>query len=226
MPVRIGRILGSSPGAIPSFELHDVSLLDAQGREAVRLPHVLGAITPSSLWGFGFEQLVIDRPDIDVRRAADGKIFIGGLDVSKGSTGDRSAMADWLFTQTKIIVRGGTLRWTDEMRQAPPLVLREVDGVMRNGRQRHLMRLDATPPDEWGARFSLRGIFKQPLLTGLNGDFSNWSGQVYGDFGQIDASRLQRHAGLDAFGVNLIQGQGALRAWLARRSRRSARSSS
>ena len=214
VPVRIGRILGSSPGAIPSFELHDVSLLDAQGREAVRLPHVLGAITPSSLWGFGFEQLVIDRPEIDVRRAADGKIFIGGLDVSKGSTGDRSAMADWLFAQTKIIVRGGTLRWTDEMRQAPPLVLREVDGVMRNGRQRHLMRLDATPPDEWGARFSLRGIFKQPLLTGLNGDFSNWSGQVYGDFGQIDASRLQRHAGLDAFGVNLIQGQGALRAWL------------
>ena len=214
VPVRIGRITGSSPGAIPSFELHDVSLLDAQGREAVRLPHVLGAITPSSLWGLGFEQLVIDRPEIDVRRAANGKIFIGELDVSKDSTGERSVVADWLFSQTELIVRGGTLRWLDEMRQAPPLVLREVDGVMRNSRQRHLMRLDATPPDAWGARFSLRGIFKQPLLSGLNGDFSNWSGQAYGDFGQIDASRLQRHAGLDAFGVTLNRGQGALRAWL------------
>ena len=214
VPVRIGRITGSSPGAIPSFELHDVSLLDAQGREAVRLPHVLGAITPSSLWGLGFEQLVIDQPEIDVRRAVDGKIFVGGLDVSKDSAGERSAVADWLFSQTELIVRGGTLRWTDEMRQAPPLVLREVDGVMRNGRQRHLMRLEATPPAEWGARFSVRGIFKQPLLTGLNGDFSNWSGQVYGDFGRIDASRLQHHAGLDAFGVTLNRGQGALRAWL------------
>ena len=214
VPVRIGRITGSSPGAIPSFELHDVSLLDAQGREAVRLPHVVGAITPSSLWGLGFEQLVIDRPEIDVRRTADGKIFVGELDVSKGGTGERSAVADWLFSQTELIVRGGTLRWTDEMRQAPPLVLREVDGVMRNGRQRHLMRLDATPPDEWGAPFSLRAIFKQPLLSGLNADFSNWSGQVHGDFARIDASRLQRHAGLDAFGIALNRGQGALRAWL------------
>ena len=214
VPVRIGRITGSSPGAIPSFELHDVSLLDAQGREAVRLPHVVGALTPSSLWGLGFEQLVIDRPEIDVRRAADGTIFVGGLDVFKGSAGDRSAALDWLFSQTELIVRGGTVRWTDELRPAPPLVLREVDGVMRNGRQRHLLRLDATPPAEGGARFSLRALFKQPLLAGLNGDFASWSGQVYGDFARIDAPRLQHHAGLDAFGVHLSQGQGALRAWL------------
>ena len=214
VPVRIGRITGSSPGAIPSFELHDVSLLDALGREAVRLPHVVGAITPSSLWGLGFEQLVIDQPEVDVRRAADGKIFVGGLDISKDRAGGRSAAADWLLSQTELIVRGGTVRWTDDMRQAPPLVLREVDGVMRNSRQRHLMRLDATPPAEWGARFSLRGMFKQPLLSGLNAEFSSWSGQAYGDFARIDAPRLQRHAGLDAFGVNLSQGQGALRAWL------------
>ena len=214
VPVRIGRITGSSPGAIPSFELHDVSLLDAQGREAVRLPRVVGAITPSSLWGLGFEQLVIDRPEVDVRRAADGKIFVGGLDISRGSAGGRSAAADWLLSQTEFIVRGGTVRWTDEMRQAPPLILREVDGVMRSSRQRHLMRLDATPPAEWGARFSIRAIFRQPLLSGLNAEFASWSGQVYGDFARVDASRLQQHAGLDAFGVNLRQGQGALRAWL------------
>ena len=214
VPVRIGRITGSSPGAIPSFELHDVSLLDAQGREALRLPHVVGALTPTSLWGLGFEQLVIDQPDIDVRRAADGKIFVGGLEVSRGSAGGRSAAADWLFSQTEFIVRGGTVRWTDELRQAPPLVLREVDGVLRNGRQRHLMRLDATPPVQWGAPFSIRAIFKQPLLSGLNADFLNWSGQVYADFARVDASRLQLHAGLDAFGIALNQGQGALRAWL------------
>ncbi|MBC7444052.1 MAG: TIGR02099 family protein [Polaromonas sp.] len=214
VPVRIGRITGSSPGAIPSFELHDVSLLDAQGREALRLPHVIGALTPTSLWGLGFEQLVIDGPEIDVRRAADGKIFVGGLELSRGSAGGRSTAADWLFSQTEFIVRGGTVRWIDELRQAPPLILRAVDGVLRNGRQRHLMRLDATPPADWGAPFSLRAIFKQPLLSGLNADFPNWSGQVYGDFARIDVSRLQRHGGLDALGMALNQGQGALRAWL------------
>ena len=85
---------GRSLGGIPSFELHDVSLLDAQGREAVRLPRILGALSPSSLWGLGFEQLVIDQPELDIRRAPDGKIFVGGLDTSKNSETGHSAVAD------------------------------------------------------------------------------------------------------------------------------------
>ncbi|NDP62492.1 YhdP family protein [Polaromonas sp.] len=213
VPVRIGRITGKSLGAIPSFELHDVVLLDAQGREAVRLPHVLGALSPSSLWGLGFEQLVIERPEVDIRRAADGKIFVGGLDVSKDTDTGHSAVADWLFSQTEFVVRGGTLRWTDEMRPAPPLALGQVDAVMRNSRHRHLMRLDATPPAEWGERFSLRAIFRQPLLSRRNGDFLNWSGQVYGEFSRVDVSRVQQYAGLEKLGIALNRGQGALRAW-------------
>ena len=213
MPVRIGQITGRSLGAIPSFELRDVSLLDAQGREAVRLPRVLGALSPSSLWGLGFEQLVIEQPELDIRRAADGKIFVGGIDVSKNTDTGHSATLDWLFSQTEFVVRGGTVRWTDEMRQAPPLALRQVDGVMRNGRHRHLMRLDATPPSEWGERFSLRGIFRQPLLSGRSGDFATWTGQVYGEFARVDVSRLQLYASLDSLGIALNRGNGALRAW-------------
>jgi len=214
VPVRIGRITGRSQGAIPSFELHDVTLLDAQGREAVRLPHILGALSPSSLWGLGFEQLVIDQPELDIRRAADGTIFVGGLAVSKDSETGHSAVADWLFAQTEFIVRGGTLRWTDEMRQAPPLALRQVDAVMRNSHRRHLMRLDATPPPEWGDRFSIRGLFRQPLLSARSGDFSTWTGQVFGDFGRVDVSQVQQYASLDKLGIALNRGQGALRAWV------------
>ncbi|MEO6322923.1 MAG: YhdP family protein [Polaromonas sp.] len=214
VPVRIGQITGRSLGAMPSFELHDVTLLDAQGREVVRLPRVVGALSPSSLWGLGFEQLVIEQPELDIRRAAGGKIFVGGLEVSKDSDTGRSAVADWFFSQTEFVVRGGTVRWTDEMRQAPPLALRQVDAVMRNGRHSHRMRLDATPPPEWGERFSLRGIFGQPLLTGRTGDVTTWTGQVYGDFARVDVSRVQHYASLASLGVALNRGQGALRAWL------------
>ncbi|MEO7160302.1 MAG: YhdP family protein, partial [Polaromonas sp.] len=213
VPVRIGQITGRSLGAIPSFELHEVTLLDAQGRVAVRLPRILGALSPSSLWGLGFEQLVIEQPELDVRRAADGKIFVGGLEVSKDTATGHSASLDWLFSQTELVVRGGTLRWTDEMRQAPPLALSRVDGVMRNGRHRHLMRLDATPPPGWGERFSLRGIFRRPLLSRHSGDFATWTGQVYGDFARVDASRVQQYASLDSLGMTLNRGQGALRIW-------------
>lgn len=213
VPVRIGRITARSLGMIPSFELHDVSLLDAQGREAVRLPRVLGALSPSSLWGLGFEQLYIDKPELDIRRAADGKIFVGGLDVSKDRDTGHSAVADWFFSQTEFVLHGGTVRWTDEMRQAPPLALSQVDGVMRNARHRHLMRLDATPPAEWGERFSLRGIFRQSLLSGSAGNFSAWTGQLYADFGRVDVSRVKQYAGFGSSGLELNRGEGALRVW-------------
>ena len=213
VPVRIGQITARSLGMIPSFELRDVTLLDSQGREAVRLPHVLGALSPSSLWGLGFEQLLIDQPELDIRRAADGKMFVGGLDVSKDRAGGQSALTDWFFSQTEFVLRGGTVRWTDEMRQVPPLVLSQVNGVMRNARHRHLMRLDATPPAEWGERFSLRGIFRRSLLSVHAGDFSAWTGQLYADFARVDVSRVKQYAGLDTLGVELNRGNGALRAW-------------
>jgi uncharacterized protein YhdP len=76
VPVRIGRITAHSQGMIPSFELRDVTLLDAAGREALRLPVILGALSASSIWGLGFEQLYIDKPELDIRRAADGKIYV------------------------------------------------------------------------------------------------------------------------------------------------------
>ena len=213
VPVRIGSITALSQGMIPSFELHEVSLLDKEGRVAVRLPHLLGALSLASLWGLGFEQLVIDRPELDIRRGADGKIFVAGLEVSKDADSGHSRVADWLFSQTEIVVRGGTLRWTDEMRQAPPLVLSQVDGVLRNSHRRHLMRLDATPPAGWGDRFSLRYIFRQPLLSSSAGDISSWSGQLYADFQRVDVARVQPYVSFDSPGMALSRGRGALRAW-------------
>ena len=214
VPVRIGQITAQSTGLTPTFELRDVRLLDAQGREALRLPYLLGAMSLSSLWVLGFEQLVIDRPELNIRRSADGRLFVGGLEVSTNSATGHSAAADWLFSQTELVVRGGTVRWTDEMRQAPPLALSQVDAVLRNGRRRHQMRLDATPPPEWGERFSLMGVFRQPLLSRDAGNFANWSGQLYGDFSRVDVSLLKQYASLDSLDLSVNRGRGALHAWV------------
>src|SRR5512140_1142156 len=80
VPVRIGSISARSEGLFPSFDLQDVVLLDPQGRPALRLPRVLAALSPRSLWNLGFEQLYIDSPELDVRRARDGRVLIAGLD--------------------------------------------------------------------------------------------------------------------------------------------------
>lgn len=213
VPVRIGQITARPGGLIPSFELRDVALLDAQGREALRLPRVLAAVSPSSLWGLGFEQLYIDRPELDIRRTADGRIYVAGLDVSRDPNDDSSAIADWVFSQTELVIRGGTVRWTDDLRQVPLLALTEVDWTLRNPGHRHLMRLDATPPPEWGERFSLRGVFREPLWPVGAGQWRRWAGQMYAEAGRVDVSEVKRYANLASLGIDLRAGSGALRAW-------------
>ncbi|MEP6792166.1 MAG: DUF3971 domain-containing protein, partial [Ramlibacter sp.] len=131
------------------------------------------------------------------------------LDFAKNSPNDGRA-ADWFFSQTEFVIRSGTVRWTDEMRGAPPLALQQVDFVMRNSTRHHALRLDATPPAEWGDRFTLAGQFRQPLLSVRHGQWQEWDGQVHADFSRVDVSQLRRHANL---GVDISRGRGAVRAW-------------
>ena len=208
--VRIGGITAKSSGLVPSFELSDVVLMDKQGREALRLPRVIAALTPKSLWNLGFEQLVIDRPELSIRRSADGRIHVAGLDFSRADTGNSQA-SEWLFGQREVLVRKGTVRWTDEMRGAPPLALQEVDLVLHNSSRRHAIRLDATPPGEWGERFTFRGQFRQPLLSRHRARWQEWDGQMYADFARVDLSQLRRYTDL---GVEVTHGRGALRSWV------------
>jgi uncharacterized protein YhdP len=97
VPVRIGAISARSEGLIPSFELQDVVLLDPQGREALRLPLVVAALSPRSLWNLGFEQLYID-----------GRAWTFGAPPTAASSSPASISraaattrprADWFFSQ-------------------------------------------------------------------------------------------------------------------------------
>ena len=210
--VRIGQITARSAGLIPSFELRDVTLTDSAGREALRLPRVVAALSPASLWGSGFEQLVLDQPVLDIRRTLDGKIYVGGLDIHQTRTGNNDT-ADWIFSQAEFAIQGGLLRWTDEQSQAPPLVLSQVDAVMRNSTRKHAFRIDATPPPEWGDRFTLRGQFRQPLFSEGAGQFADWTGQLYADFRRVgDVSRIKQYVS-NTFGIDPRSGSGSLRAW-------------
>lgn len=210
VPVRIGAIAAHSTGMIPLIELTHVELFDAQGRAALLLPRVLAALSPRSIWNLGFEQLYVDRPELNIRRDRSGKISVAGLDISKnGDLGEGAA--DWFFSQIEFVIHDGTVRWTDELRAAPTLALKQVELVVRNTGRRHDMRLDATPPALWGERFSVRSIFRQPLLSRNQGRWRDWDGQLYAAFSQVDLSELRRYADV---GVDLARGHGALTAWV------------
>jgi uncharacterized protein (TIGR02099 family) len=211
VPVRIGNISVQSSGWIPSLELRGVVLQDKQGRPALELPRVVASVSARSMFALElrFDQLFIDSPHLEMRRDAQGHIFVAGLDMNGPGTGDNAA-ANWFFSQREFVIRGGSLTWTDEQRNAPALSLREVEVVIRNGLRSHEMRMDATPPAEWGERFSLRGRFTQPLLTD-SGDWNRWSGLLFAQLPRADVSQLRRHVKLP---FELSEGDGALRGWM------------
>ena len=214
VPVRIGAIEVRSSGWVPSFELREVLLLDAAQRPALRLPRVYAAVSVRSLLALElrFEQLLIDGAQLEIRRDAGGRIFVAGLDFSGAEVandGSGSAASDWFFAQHEFVIRGGALRWTDEQRGAPPLALTDVQLVVRNGLRQHAFRLDATPPPEWGDRFTATGRFAQPLLA-RRGDWRRWSGSAYASLPRADVRELRRHVSLP---FELSEGVGALRGW-------------
>ena len=211
--VKIGAIEVRSSGWVPALELREVQVFDAEQRVALRLPRVFAALSPRSLLALEprFEQLLIDAPALDIRRDAAGHIRVAGLDFGGKDSGadDGGDAAHWFFKQEEFVIRGGTVRWIDEQRQAPPLVLAGVDVVVRNGLRDHDIRFDATPPVGWGDRFSLRGRFSQPLFARA-GDWRRWSGSMFADLPRADVRELRRYVTLP---FELSEGDGALRGW-------------
>ena len=214
--VRIGHIAVSSGGWIPALALQEVRLLDPQGREALRLPKVTAALSARSLLALElrFSQLLIDGPELEIRRNAQGKIFIAGLSVDgadKPETwGLAEEWADWFFAQHEFVILHGRVRWIDERRAAPPLELADVNLLLKNGLRQHVLRLDATPPAAWGERFGVQGQFTQSLLK-RPGDVQHWSGQLFTNLPRADLHELRRHIDLP---FELSEGAGALRAWV------------
>lgn len=192
-------------GLMPTVSLQDVRLFDPLGREALKLPLVQASLSPSSVWRLGFEQLLIEGPVLDVRRTAQGRIEVAGLDMGGSPDADGSA-ADWFFKQSEFIVRQGTVRWIDDLKGQPPLALSQLDFVARNRGRRHEFRLDASPPSDWGDRLSLRGQFREPLLDLHRNPegalpWQQWRGELYAESTRIDVARLRAYVDLSPWHI-------------------------
>jgi uncharacterized protein YhdP len=231
LKVRIGAIEVRSGGWMPTLELRDVRLLDPAEREALHLTRICATLSARSVLALQlrFEQLLIEAPELVIRRDAQGKVFIAGLSMDKANeteaSGAADAWIDWLFAQNEFAITQGRVRWIDELRAAPPLELSAVNLVLRNGLRSHELRLDATPPPAWGEPFTLRGRFKQSLLKRAS-ELRYWSGQLYADLPRTDVRELRRHIDLP---FELSEGDGALSSvapcapgWMSRTARRAA----
>ena len=86
--VEIGSINAKGGWWVPSFELNDIQLFDREGREALSLPRVLAEVSPRTVLLGQFEQLDIEQPELEIRRDANGHVWVAGIDT--GATSDGS----------------------------------------------------------------------------------------------------------------------------------------
>ncbi len=210
-PVQIGRLSVTSGSWVPAIDVHDLRLFDPQGREALRLARVQAALDPQSLLTLSLrlQQVLIDGARLELRRDAAGRLHIAGFAWDAAAPDGDPRLRDWVLAQPEFVIRDSRVVWVDETRDGAPLELSDVDFVLRNGIRRHALRLDATPPPQWGDRLSLRGRFTQPLLAPRS-DFKRWSGTLYAEVPRADVAELRRHVDLP---FELREGDGALRAW-------------
>jgi uncharacterized protein (TIGR02099 family) len=211
-PVHIEALSAQSRGLTPLITLLGVVVMDDVGQEALRLPKVQVAFSPQSLLTLGLEQVVLDQPELHLRRNPDGTLLVAGIPVRLDRPSTHDAWAEWLFAQPEWAVRGGVVHWIDAMQDLPMLTLRNVQLVQRNRGLTHSFLLEADPPTPWGRRWSARAEFKEPLL-GLNtAHWRNWRGQVFVDLPELHLAAAAEYVVVED--LQVLQGHGSTRAWI------------
>ncbi|MQA20388.1 YhdP family protein [Rugamonas rivuli] len=210
--VTISRIYASWKGLRPSLFLGDVVLHDQQGKQALALPSVSATVSWWSVLAGAvrFDALELVRPELDVRREADGRLLVAGIYIDPNRPSDGKG-ADWLLSQREIVIREGRLQWTDLQRAAPPLALDGLTIVLRNQWLHHQFALKATPPSALAAPLDVRADFTHPAFGARVSNVSMWKGEVYADIRGTDL--LAWKPWLD-FPFELNSGGGSLRAWV------------
>ena len=211
--VTIARIYGSWNGLRPNLFLGDVVLKDKAGRQVLSLPSVSATLSWWSVAALDlrFESLVLTRPELEVRRELDGKLYAGGIYFDPLARSDGRG-ADWVLSQPEIVIREGQLHWSDRMRGTPMLALDQVNLVLRNKWRRHQFAVHATPPASLGQPVDLKGNFVHPPFARKISDFAQWKGELFTDVKVADLAAWKTYF---SYPFDLQQGQGSVRAWLS-----------
>lgn len=174
--VTLEAVSGAWQQTRPRFGLYGVRLYDQQNRPALYLEHLEATFGWRSLLVLQprFSRLELNGPALTVRRARDGHYYVGGIPLNPANP--NSGFSDWLFKQDKVQIRRATLAWRDEVRDAPALILRNLDFTLENRFARHWVQLHATPPAYLSTPITLKAELKGRSVS----DLRTWSGVIHG----------------------------------------------
>ena len=199
--VDVGRLHGEWSYLHPRFVLDDVVVFDAAHRPAVQISQIGVTL---SWWdmlrgNLGFRNLSVTAPALDFRRDKDGHLFLAGLPLDGG--GD--FRADAILEQGDLQLRSARVSWTDALRGAPPLALRDVTLRLHNRGGQHQLDVDFAPPEALGAPFHGR-------MHWIGRHFAEWRDWQIGATLKMDVIDLAGWRAWVDYPVKLSQGRGSL----------------
>ncbi|MPZ43769.1 MAG: TIGR02099 family protein [Betaproteobacteria bacterium] len=205
--IAIGEVRADWRGFRPQFTLLDVTVYDDAGRPGLELGRIESSLAWTTLFFLEprFHSFRIDRPHLAIRRAADGVISIGAIELRKTEGG--GGLADWVLRQPALAISGASVSWLDEQRQAPELKLEQVRLRLQNEFYRHRFGLQAVGPAGVLGAVDLRGNLSGRSVR----DLQQWEGQIYL---RLDDADLAAHKQWVDLPIDIARGQGALRLWV------------
>ncbi|MDL2283652.1 TIGR02099 family protein [Oxalobacter sp. OttesenSCG-928-P03] len=211
--VTIARIDASWYGFRPLLKLNEVVVHDADGDPALQLPEIKATVSWWSFVAFDLRlaQLEINRPELDIRRDSKGNLYVAGLPVDT-SVRKKGGGMDWILRQNTILIRDGTIRWVDELRNAPELALKNLNFVLENSGRRHRMRFIAHSNIIQSGEIDIRADFVHPYFAERISDSSAWKGSLYL---ALPSAELEPWKPYFDFPYGLKKGAGAVNAWMS-----------
>jgi uncharacterized protein (TIGR02099 family) len=210
-PISIDSIAASWHGLNPHLKLLNVTVYDAQGRPALSLKNVETSLSWLSipLLEPRLSSLSIAEPELTIRREKNGVIYVAGIAMNGPS---RPAFPNWLLKQAEIDVLQATLLWQDDMRNAPPLTLNQLNLHIENPSWEalighHRFGLQAVPSVGTQQPIDIRGNFYGKDVAHLE----KWHGTLYSNVQNTDMSVWR--AWLD-YPIDLSAGNGSAHVWL------------
>ncbi|HEX3063810.1 MAG TPA: AsmA family protein, partial [Usitatibacter sp.] len=209
MQVSARSLYGGWEGLRPYLSLGGFAINDKAGRVALAFER---AEVTLSWWSLltghvEFDDVELYRPALSLRRAADGRIYLGDLPLNDpAAPGDGGQFAAWLLDQPRLSVHQASLAWRDEGAEAPEMRFEGVEIAMRKRRGRHHAALTAHPPAELARSIDLRADVK------LTRQGSRWvpEGDAYFEARDADLALLRMHMPVPE---TLRSGAGNLRVW-------------
>ncbi|QLG87177.1 TIGR02099 family protein [Chitinibacter bivalviorum] len=217
-PVQIASIDGGWRGIRPSLALHQFQMLDQHQRSVLEFDRMEGDL---SWWNLligqvRFSHLLLQSPQLDMKRLADGRWQIAGMTLAAEGHSDNQLL-NWLLSQGELTIAQGRLQLNDLRGEFPTLSANDLQLNVSNWLGTHQLNLQFTPPQ-------LSGKVVQ-LSARLKGDdvnlWSQWSGWVKLNLPQADLKQVapwltamlpdfKMLSGLGALGLKLELDEGVL----------------